>query len=135
MLNCDLDGVAARSEQKLSHFRIGLALHRVSVDRENAIAEAQAGASCWRIREGGANVCIDVVAFAKIFDGRSDSEVFRALLSAEGSVFSRIEVSRVRIQDAQHAADRRLEDRVVVQFVDRRCGLTGLLRELRQGRS
>src|SRR5689334_25441513 len=116
MLDSDFDGCTARSEQKLAHFRIRLALHRIAVDGENAVAKSQSGAMGGRLRESCANEGIDLFAVAEVFDSGADSEVFRALLGAERSVFNWIEIGRVWIEDAQHPADRRLEDCVVIQF-------------------
>src|ERR1041385_2951627 len=116
MLDCDFNGRITWAEQEFSHFGVGLALHRVAINRKNAVAKSQAGARGWRIREGGANVSVYVGAFAHVLNGGSDSEVLRPLFSAEGGVFNRIEIGRVRIQDAQHPGDRGFEDSVVVEL-------------------
>src|SRR5690349_21245900 len=100
MLNSDFDSRAARAQQKLSHFGIGLALHRIAVDRENAVAKTQTGTGGWRIRKRRTNVGIDVGALAHVLDRGTDSVVFRALLRTERGVFDRIEVSRMRIEHA-----------------------------------
>src|SRR5829696_2504126 len=116
MFDSYFDGCATRPEQELTHFRIGLPSHRVAIDGENPIAITQAGAPGWRLREGGANVSINVFPLTKIFDRGADSHVLGALLGAERGVFDWIEIGRVWIQHAQHAADRRLENVVIVQF-------------------
>src|SRR5215813_30236 len=105
MLDSDLHRCVARSQQELAYFRIGLALHRLAVDRENAVAVTQSGTRGRRFREGGADECIDVRAFAKVFDSCPDSEVLRTLFGAERGVFDRVEVSRVWVEHAQHTAD------------------------------
>src|SRR5437868_12009451 len=107
MLDGDLNGGVMRSEQKLSHFRIGLAYLRVAINGENAVAKAQTGPGGWRIRESGANVRVDVGAFVHVLDRGPDSHVLRPLLGAEGRVVNRIEVGRVRVEHAQHPRDRK----------------------------
>src|SRR5687768_15966365 len=106
MLDRDFHCRTARPQQELANFGIGLALHRLSVDRRNAIAEAQAGAMGRSFREGGANVRIYVSAMPTVFYRGSDTEVFRPLFGAERCVSGRVEVGRVRVEYAQHAHKR-----------------------------
>src|ERR1044072_8427070 len=103
MLDRDFDGRATRAKQELSHFRVRLALHRIAVDGRNPVAESQSGASGGRLRGGGADGSVGLGAVAKVFNRGSDTEIFRALLSAERSVLNWIEIGRVWIQDAQHS--------------------------------
>jgi len=105
-----LINVVTKSGTNFFHGGVFEYLRDESLNANDPITKAQSGAVGWRFREGGANESVDVVSFAKIFDRGADSHVFRALLGAERSVFNRVEIGRMRIENTEHAADRRFED-------------------------
>ena len=117
MLNRNFDNRAAVSEQEFSDFRKGLAFHRLIVHGNDTIAKPQTSAVSRCFFKGGANIRINIVAFTQVTDGRADAKIFGSLFSPESGVVSGVEISRVRIEHIQHAADRRLKDRVVIKFL------------------
>src|SRR5205814_6111223 len=94
-----------------------LALHRLAVNGDDAVAEPQAGAEGRRALEGGEDVGVGVLADLAVADGRADAVVLRAPVGALILELFRVVVVRVRVERAQHADNGGLEDVVVVELV------------------
>src|SRR4030095_12110176 len=106
MKNRDLHRCAARAEQEFANFRIRLSLHRLPINGNYSIAETQTGSISRRLIERGTDESVYIFVFTKVFDRRADAKILRALLSSERRIFNWIEVGRVGIEHAEHAADR-----------------------------
>src|ERR1700687_1627462 len=66
---------ATWSKQELAHFGKGLAAHRLAVDLQHLVAEAQARLRGRRFPEGGADKSVDLIPGTQVADSGADSEI------------------------------------------------------------